>query len=105
MKSKLELSQPEVSFCDEPRFASLLFFMIGIPINNAIGVVCPCLCLQNFRKPLALCVGVVPEVKEEEEEDQTVEGDDVDEDRKLIGAILEEILGDVGGHHYKLDLA
>lgn len=80
--------------------------MIGIPIYHSIGVVCPCLCLQNFRKPLALCVSVVPEVKEEEEEDQTIEADDVDEDRKLIGAILhEEILGDVGGHHHKLDLA
>lgn len=80
--------------------------MIGIPINNSIGVVCPCLCLQNFRKPLALCVSVVPEVKEEEEEDQTIEADDVDENRKLIGAVLyEEILGDVGGHHHKLDLA
>lgn len=80
--------------------------MIGIPIYHSIGVVCPCLCLQNFRKPLALCVSVVPEVKEEEEEDQTIEADNVDEDRKLIGAILhEEILGDVGGHHHKLDLA
>lgn len=80
--------------------------MIGVPINYTIGVVGPCLCLQNFRKPLALCVGVVPEVEEEEEEDQTVEADDVDEDRKPIRAILyEEILGDVGGHHNKLDLA
>lgn len=49
---------------------------------------------------------MVPEVKEEEEEDQTVEGNDVEEDGELIGAILyEEILGDVGGHHHKLDLA
>lgn len=80
--------------------------MIGISINNSIGVVCPCLCLENFRKPLALCVSVVPEVEEEAKEDQTIEGNDVDEDRKLIGAILyEEILADVGGNHHKLDLA
>lgn len=84
----MELSQSEVLLCDEPSFASLVFFMIGIPINNSIGVMCPCLCLKNFRKPLALCVSVVPEVKEEQEEDQTVEADDVDEDRELIGAIL-----------------
>lgn len=101
----MELSQSEVLFCDEPSLASLLFFMIGVPINNSIGVVRPCLCLQHFGKPLALSVSVVPEVKEEEEEDQTVEGDDVDEDRELIGAILdEEILGNVGGHHHELDL-
>lgn len=100
------MSQSEVLFCDELSFASLVFVMIGIAVNNSIGVVCPCLCLQNFWKPLPLCVSVVPEVNEEAEEDQTIEGDDVDEDRKLIGAILdEEILGDVRGHHDELDLA
>lgn len=79
--------------------------MIGVPINNSIGVVCPRLSLQHFRKPLAFSVSVVPEVQEEEKEDQTVEANDVDEDGKLIGAILyEEILGDVGGHQHKLDL-
>lgn len=79
--------------------------MIGVPINNSIGVVCPCLGLQHFRKPLALSVSVVPEVQEEEKEDQTVEANDVDEDGKLIGAILyEEILGDVGGYQHELDL-
>lgn len=82
------MGQSEVLFCDEPSVASLVFVMIGIPINHSIGVVCPCLCLQNLWKPLALCVSVVPEVKEEEEEDQTVEADDVDEDGELIGAIL-----------------
>lgn len=92
-------------FCDEPRLASLILFMIGVPINNSIGVVCPRLGLQHFRKPLALGVSVVPEVQEEEKEDQTVEANDVDEDGKLIGAILyEEILGDVGGHQHELDL-
>lgn len=79
--------------------------MIGVAINNSIGVVCPRLGLQHFRKPLALRVSVVPEVQEEEKEDQTVEANDVDEDGKLIGAILyEEILGDVGGHQHELDL-
>lgn len=48
---------------------------------------------------------MVPEVKEEEQEDQTIEANDVDEDGKPISAILyEEILGDVGGHHDELDL-
>lgn len=79
--------------------------MIGVPINNSIGVVCPHLGLKHFRKPLPLGVSVVPEVHEEEKEDQTVEANDVDEDGKLIGAILyEEILGDVGGHQHELDL-
>lgn len=79
--------------------------MIGVPINNSIGVVGPHPGLQHFRKPLALSVSVVPEVQEEEKEDQTVEANDVDEDGKLIRAILyEEILGDVGGHQHELDL-
>lgn len=79
--------------------------MIGVPINNSIGVVCPRLGLQHFRKPLALSVSVVPEVEKQEEEDQTVEGNDVDKNGKLVGAILyEEILGDVGSHQHELDL-
>lgn len=84
---------------------SLILFMAGIPIHNSVGVVWPGLCLQYFRQPLALGVGVVPEVKEKEQENQAIQADDVDEDRKLVGAILhEEILADVGGHHNKLDL-
>lgn len=79
--------------------------MTGISIHHTVGVVCPCLSLQYFGQPLAFGVGVVPEVEEEEQENQAIQADDVDEDRELVGAVLhEEILGDVGGHHNKLDL-
>lgn len=79
--------------------------MTGISIHNSVGVVRPCLSLQYFRQPLALGVGVVPEVEEEEQENQAIRADDVDKDRELVGAVLhEEILGDVAGHHNKLDL-
>lgn len=53
---------------DDLSLESLIFFMTGIPIHNSIGVVCPGLSLQHFWQPLALGVGVVPEVKEEEQE-------------------------------------
>lgn len=79
--------------------------MTGVSIHNSIAVVCPCLILQYFRQPLALGVGVVPEVEEEEQENQAVRADDVDKDGELVGAVLcEEILGDVACHHNKLDL-
>lgn len=79
--------------------------MTGVSVHDAVGVVCPRLSLQDLRQPLAFGVGVVPEVEEEEQENQAVQGDDVDEDRELVGAIFhEEILGDVAGHHDKLDL-
>lgn len=79
--------------------------MTGVSIHNSVGVVCPRLSLQHFRQPLAFGVGVVPEVEEEEQENQAIQADDVDEDRELVGAVLhEEILGDVAGHHNKLDL-
>lgn len=78
--------------------------MTGISIHNSVGVVCPCLSLQHFRQPLALGVGVVPEVEEEEQENQAIQANDVDEDRELVGTVLhEEILGNVGGYHNKLD--
>ena len=58
----------------------------------------PALVLQDLGQPLALGVGVVPEVHEEEEEDQAVQADDVHEDGELLSAVLhEEILDDVGG--------
>lgn len=61
--------------------------------------------LENFRKPLALGVCVIPEVEEQGEKDQTVKGDDVDEDGVLIGAILhEEVLTNVSGDDDKLRL-
>lgn len=48
---------------------------------------------------------MVPEVEEEEQENQAVRADDVDEDGELVWALLhEEILGDVAGYHNKLEL-
>lgn len=79
--------------------------MTGVSIHNSIGVVCPCLSLQHFRQPLAFGVGMVPEVEEEEQENQAVWANDVDKDGELVLAVLhEEILGDVAGNHSKLDL-
>lgn len=90
---------------DQPSRASLIFFVRSVSIHNSVGVVCPCLSLQHFRQPLALSVGVVPEVEEEEQENQAIETNDVDEDGELVWAVLhEEILGDVAGYHNKLDL-
>lgn len=89
----------------KPRPASLILLRTGIPIHDTVGVVRPCPCLQHFGQPFPLGVGVVPEVEEKEQENQAVQGDDVDEDGKLVVAIgNEEILGDVAGHHHKLDL-
>lgn len=79
--------------------------MVCVPVHDSIGVVRPCLSLQHFREPLAFGVGVVPEVQEEKHENQAVQADDVDKDGELVIAVLdEEILGDVSGHHSKLDL-
>lgn len=78
--------------------------MTGVSVHDSVAVVCPCLILQHFRQPFALGVGVVPEVEEEEQENQAIRGDDVDEDGELVGAVHEEILGDVARHHNKLDL-
>lgn len=79
--------------------------MIGVPIHDPVCMVWPCLGLQHLRQPLALRVGVVPEVEEEQQENQAVQEDNVNEDGELVGAVLQvEILGDVAGHHDKLDL-
>lgn len=48
---------------------------------------------------------MVPKVEEEKQENQAVQPNDVDKDGELVLAVLdEEILGDVSGHHNKLDL-
>lgn len=74
-------------------------------IHKSVAVVFPLLILQYFGQPLALGVGVVPEVEEEEQENKAVCSDDGDKDWELVGAVLqEEILGDVAGHNSKLDL-
>lgn len=79
--------------------------MIYISIHDSVGVVTPCLSLQHFRQPLALGVGVVPEVEEKEQENQAVRTNDVDEDGELVWAVShEEVLRNVGGNHDKLDL-
>lgn len=79
--------------------------LVGVAIHYSIGVVCPSLDLEDLGQPLAFGVSMVPEVQEEEEEDQAVAADDVDEDGELVGAVLdEEVLPDMGGHHCKLDL-
>lgn len=79
--------------------------LIGIAVHDSVGVVCPCLSLQYLGKPLALCVGVVPEVEEEKQENQAIQRDDVDKDGELVWAVLhEEILADVAGNNDKLDL-
>lgn len=84
---------------------SLILVMIGISIHDAVGVVRPCLSLKDLWQSLALGVGMVPEVEEEKQENQAVQADDVDEDWELVLAVLyEEILGDVAGHHNKLNL-
>lgn len=89
----------------KPRAASLILLLTGVPVHDAVGVVRPRLRLQHFGQPLSLGVGVVPEVEEEEQENQAVQADDVDEDRELVGAIRnKEILGNVAGHHNKLNL-
>lgn len=96
-------STPETLHEQSP--ASLIFFMTGVSIHNSIGVVRPCLSLQHFRQPLAFGVGMVPEVEEEEQENQAVRANDVDKDGELVWAVLnEEILRDVAGYHNKLDL-
>lgn len=60
---------------------------------------------ENFGKPFALGVRVIPEVEEQAEKDQAVEADDVNEDGVLIGAILhKEVLTNVSGDDHKLRL-
>lgn len=52
--------------------------------------------LQHFGKPLALGVGMVPEVEEEQQKHCAIEGDNVHKDGKLVAAVLqEEILTNV----------
>ena len=88
-------------------FPTSLFFVVvvGVAVYDTVGVVSPGLVLHGLGEPLALGVGMVPEVEEEQQEDEPVEADDVDEDRELVGAVLQkEILADVCGHHHKLDL-
>ena len=83
----------------------VLLVVIGVAVHDAVGVVSPGLVLHGLGEPLALGVGMVPEVQEQQQEDESVEANDVDEDRKLVGAVLQkEILPDVCGHHHKLYL-
>lgn len=57
------------------------------------------------REPLALYVGLYPEVGEEEEEEDAIYPDEVDEKGDLVVALLHEvILADVDGDDDKLRL-
>lgn len=61
--------------------------------------------LGVFGEPLALGVGLVPEVGEEHKEESAVHPDEVDDDGDLVVAALHEvILGSVQRHQHKLDL-
>lgn len=101
LRTRRSTRKPSIS----PSLASLKLVVIGVPIHDSVAVVCPRLSLQHFWQPLALGVGVVPEVEEEKQENQAIRANDVDEDGELVWAVLyEEILGDVAGHHNKLDL-
>lgn len=52
--------------------------------------------MEYFGKSLALGVGVIVEVEEQDQEDQPIKTDDVEEDGELVGTLLhEEELADV----------
>lgn len=71
---------------------------------DAATVVLGCL-LSHPRQPFALCVGLVPEVGEEDEEDGPINPDEVDEDGELVlTAGHEVILRDVDRDNHKLCL-
>lgn len=79
----------------------LILFAVGDAVV-VLDLVCT---PDSFGKPLALGVCVIPEVEEQEKKDHAVDGDDVNEDRVLIGAILhEEVLTNVSGDDHKLRL-
>lgn len=60
--------------------------------------------LQDFRKTFAFCVCMVPEIEEEEEENDAVQSNDVHEQRKGVRTVFhEEVLADVNGYEDKLD--
>lgn len=82
-------------------FQPLLVFVMVQRISIAVGPLGP----QHLGEPLALAVGVVPEVEEEQQKDHTVGADYVHEDGELVGTVLqEEILTNVAGDHNELDL-
>lgn len=87
--------------------------LLGDPVGmvNTIGMVSTVAILEslavlrNLGQPLSLCVCVVPEVEEENQEDQSVETNNVEKNRELVGAVLhEDELANVDSHHHKLNL-
>lgn len=61
--------------------------------------------LQDFRKPFAFCVCMVPEVEEKEEEDDAIQSNEVDEDGVRIRTVFHEVvLANMTRYHDKLDL-
>lgn len=80
--------------------------LLGDPIGmvNPIAILESLAFLRNLGQPLSLCVCVVPEVEEENQEDQSVETNNVEKNRELVGAVLhEDELTNVDSHHHKLN--
>lgn len=71
---------------------------------HIIVVLCHGCISLALGKPLAFRVGVVPEVEEEDEEDEAVESNDVDEYGILERTVFhEEVLANMTGYNDKLD--
>lgn len=69
---------------------------IGLAVEARLGVL--------LGQPLSLHVCLVPEVGEEHKEEGAIHPDEVDEQGYLVvTAVHEVILGDVEGHHHKLN--
>lgn len=61
--------------------------------------------LQDLRKPFAFCVCVVPEVEEEDDEDDAIQSNDVDEYGVQVRTVFhEEVLANMTSYDDKLDL-
>lgn len=64
-----------------------------------------CPILKGFGQPLAFGVCMVVKIEEKNQEDQSIQPDDVEEHRELVRAVLhDEKLADVDSHHQKLNL-
>lgn len=70
-----------------------------VGVVKAVTVLKSLVSLWDPGEPLALYVGVEPEVKEQSQEDQSINANDVDEDWELVWAVQEKVLADMNGHH------
>lgn len=86
--------------CGSMAAAVLVVFAVGVDscaVLNRFHVL--------FRQPLALHVSLDPEIGEQEEEEGSVNPDEVDDDGELVvAAVHEVILGSMEGNQHKLDL-